>query len=95
MGCEQENKNDEEGRHAGQVAPSEAGRRSGEDQRTPLQSADMDRLRATLREAPVSAPKRSAERRQTSALIAWWGDVERRSGADRRDSPSGDGIDQD
>jgi len=94
MGCKHENRNGEEGRHAQLAASSGTETRSGEDQRAALHSDDMDRPRATLREAPASA-RRSAERRQTSALIAWWGDVERRSGEDRRASPSDNGIERD
>lgn len=95
MDSEHENRNGEDGRHA-ELGVSEAERGSGEDQRAALQSDDTDRsIATTLREAPVSAKRRRAERRQTSALIAWWGNVERRSGEDRRASPSDNGIDDD
>lgn len=94
MDPEHENRNGEDGRHA-ELAVSEAERRSGEDQRAALHADDMDRPRANLREASVSALRRRAERRQSSALVAWWGNVERRSGEDRRAPPSGDGIDRD
>ena len=95
MGGEHENGIGEEGRHEGMAASSEAETRSVEDQRAALQSDDTDLPRATLREGSVSAMRRRAERRQTSALIALWGDVERRSGKDQRASPSSSDIDHD
>ncbi len=95
MGFEQENRNGEERRHVDVAASSGAERRAGEDQRASLHSDDMDLSRATLREKPFSAMRRRAERRQSSALIALWVDVERRSGEDHRASPSGNDIDRD
>jgi len=95
MACEHENKNGEKGRYAKLAALSVAERRSGEDQFPALQSNDIDLPKAILREAPINAMRRRAERRQTSALIALWGEVERRSGEDQRMSPSGTDIDHD
>jgi len=95
MDSEHENRSGEQGRRADLAASSEAETRSGEDQRPALQSDDMDLPNATLREAPINAMRRRAERRQTSALIALWGEVERRSGEDQRASPSGNDIDHD
>jgi len=95
MGCEHEKRMGEQGRRADLAASSEAERRSGEDQGATLQADDVDAPKATLREAPGSAKRRRAERRQTSALIALWGEVERRSGEDQRASPSGNDIDHD
>jgi len=95
MGGEHENGIGEQGQRADLAALSEAETRSGEDQRPALQSDDIDLPKATLREAPINAMRRRAERRQTSALIALWGEVERRSGEDQRTSPSTNDTDHD
>jgi len=95
MSCEHENRICEQGRRADLAASSEAERRSGEDQGAALLSGDIDLPKATLREEPINAMRRRAERRQSSALIALLGEVERRSGEDQRASPSGNDFDHD
>lgn len=84
MGGEHQNRNGEECQPAGRVVSRESERKTG-----------GDLVGATPGEAPANATRRRAERRQSSALIAWWGDSERRSGKDRRASPSGNDIDHD
>lgn len=79
MGGEHENRIGAKGRHVDLAASSAAETKSGEDQR----------------DAPLNAMRRRAERRQTSALIALWGEVERRSGDDQRASPGGNDIEHD
>jgi hypothetical protein len=95
MGVEDENRSGEEGRRADRAASSGAKRKSGEDQPALRHADDTDPSRATSREQSSSAMRRRAERRQSSVLIALWGDVERRSGNDQRASPRGNDIDHD
>ena len=95
MGGEHENGIGEQGQRADLAALSEAETRSGEDQGAALLSGDIDLPKATLREEPINAMRRRAERRQSSALIALLGEVERRSGEDQRASPSGNDFDHD
>ena len=95
MGSEHESRNGRKGRRADLTASSEAETISGEDQGAALLPDDIDLPKATLREEPINAMRRRAERRQSSALIALLGEVERRSGEDQRASPSGNDIDHD
>lgn len=95
MGSEQENRMGEEDRHVPLATSSVAERRSGRDHRATRKPDDTDRPSATSGDVPDSAKRRSAERRQTSDLIAWWGEVERRSGKDRRVSQNDKRVDQD
>lgn len=67
--------------------------KEGEDQRAPLHANDMDRPGTSLPDASASRMRRRAERRQSSALIAFWGEADRRSGADQRASPGGNDLD--
>ena len=95
MGVEDENRNGEEGRRADRAASQEPERKSGKDQPAPLHSDATDLSAATLREQSSNAMRRRAQRRQSSVVIALWGDGERRSGKDQRASPSGSDIDHD
>ena len=72
------------------VAPREKKEKGekGEEPCALLRSADKGKPHAGMHEVPTNALRRQAERRQTSDLIAWWGKADRRSGEDRRPSPS-------
>ena len=87
MSLEHKRRNGGERRHAGLAPSPVADRGSGQDQIRPLDSsAARDLPRATLDVKPPDAMRRRAERRQSSALIALLGDVERRTGEERRGS---------
>ena len=94
MGFEHEKRTGQERRHTDPAPSPEAQRKSGEAQGVPRHFDDMDPAGTKSREESFNAMRRRAQRRQSSALIALWVDVERRSGEDQRTSPSGNDIDE-
>ncbi len=94
MALEHEKRKRGKAHHSDLASASGARQGAGEKPGATLPAGDPVLPATTLREATLSPMRRRADRRQTSALIAFWGEVERRSGVDQRASPSRNDIDE-